>query len=147
MTTTEGATGYQELADRAELTNLVAKQGYWLDEQRFDEIGSVFAENASAHTPGGQALGLEAMAAQARRNHERFEHTQHVTTNIQIDLDGDHAVVRANQVATYVEHVPHPAYTSGTRVRYDAVRTPDGWRFSRFEINPLWSVTWPAAQG
>lgn len=147
MTTTEGATGNQELADRAELTNLVAKQGYWLDEQRFDEIGSVFAEDASAHTPGGQALGLEAMAAQARRNHERFQHTQHVTTNIQIDLDGDRAVVRANQVATYVEHPPHPAYTSGTRVRYDAVRTPEGWRFSRFEINPLWSVTWPAAQG
>jgi len=147
MTTTEGATGYQELADRAELTNLVAKQGYWLDEQRFDEIGSVFAENASAHTPGGQALGLEAMAAQARRNHERFEHTQHVTTNIQIDLDGDHAVVRANQVATYVEHALHPTSTVGTRVRYEAVRTPEGWRFSRFEINPLWSVTWPTAQG
>jgi len=27
------------------------------------------------------------------------------------------------------------------------VRTPEGWRFSRFEINPLWSLTWPAAQG
>jgi hypothetical protein len=41
--------------------------------------------------------GVNALAGQARRNHSAFERTQHVTTNIFIDLDGDRATVRAKR--------------------------------------------------
>jgi hypothetical protein len=142
-TATETGTRLHELADRADLTDLLARQGLWLDERRFDDAGdtaAVFTEDATVETPGGRAEGRQALAAQARRNHERYARAQHVTSNVLIDLAGDRAVLRANLVATLVRDAatPEPTLMLGERYRSEAVRTAQGWRFSRVEVTPLW---------
>lgn len=133
-------TTFQELADRADLADLLVRQGRWLDERRFDESASIFTEDASARTAGGQVQGRAALTEQARRNHVRFARTQHVTSNVGIDLAGDTATVRANLVATFVREPEdtEPTLVIGERYRFSAVRTPDGWRFSSVEATPLW---------
>lgn len=78
-------------ADRAELTDLLARQGLWLDERRFDETASIFTEDATVDTRGGRAEGRQALAEQAHRNHARFARTQHVTSNVLIDVAGGRA--------------------------------------------------------
>lgn len=145
MTTiaTEGGTRLQELADRADLTDLVARQGLWLDELGFDDAeqtAAVFTADATVETPGGRAEGRQTLSAQARRNHERYARTQHQTSNILIDLDGDRADVRANLLATLVRDaaVPEPTLTLGERYRFEAVRTAQGWRFSHVEVTLVW---------
>lgn len=130
----------QELTDRADLTDLVSRQGLWLDERRFDESASIFTSDATVETQGGRAEGLTALTAQAERNHARFARTQHVTSNVLISLAGDVATVRANLVATFVHETtdPEPTFTLGERYHFEAVRTPAGWRFSRVEVTPVW---------
>ena len=132
----------QEFADRTDLADLLARQGLWLDELRFDETAEIFTEDATAKTPGGQAKGQEALIEQARRNHSRYELTHHTTSNVLIDLDGDRAVVRANLVAYLIGKaaVPEPTLTLGSRYRFEAVRTAQGWRFTSVEAIPVWRV-------
>jgi hypothetical protein len=139
MTPTADLTRLQELTDRADLAELVTRQGLWLDERRFDDPASVLTADASVVTQGGRAQGLHDIATQAHRVHSRFDRTQHVTSDVLIDLDGDRATVSANLIATFVnDAAPEPALMVGERYHFDAVRTPQGWRFSRIEITPLW---------
>lgn len=126
-----------DLTDRREITDLVSHLGLWLDEGRFDEAPSILIDDVTVDTPGGHAEGIEHVIAQARRNHQH-DHLQHVITNVLIDLDGDRATVRANLVVTFADD----AVTSqqGERYRFEAVRTPDGWRLSRVKVVPVWKV-------
>ena len=123
-----------DLNDRREITDLVSRLGLWLDEGRFDEAPSILTEDVAVSTPGGQAEGIERVIAQARRNHE-FDGLQHVISNVLIDLDGDRAGVRANLVATFVGSAIEQ---HGERYRFEAMRTPAGWRLSRVEVKPVW---------
>ncbi|HEY9476323.1 MAG TPA: nuclear transport factor 2 family protein [Mycobacteriales bacterium] len=135
----------RELADRAEINDLVSHLGRWLDEKRFDDTRSVFTEDAIGEFPSGPIRGVEALTDQARRHHADFERTQHITTNTLVDLAGDRATVRANLIATFVRHAdtPEPEPTVGERYRFEAVRTEQGWRFCRVEVHPVWRSTAP----
>ena len=135
-----------ELIGRNEITNLVYRLGACLDDRRFDDMRSLLVEAATVRTPGGAAEGREAVIAQARRNHKPDEPTQHVITNPMVELDGDRAKVRANLVVNFAapaqrdESLPAPPrkYTLGEIYHFDVVRTPEGWRFSSIETNPVW---------
>jgi hypothetical protein len=137
---TESQRLLQQLIDRNEITELVSRLGMWLDEKRWDEARSILTEDATAATAGGSVAGVERVAEQARRNH--VVPTHHVITNVLIDLDGDRATVRANLIATFVGGTegsgPHSQL--GERYRFEAVRTSEGWRLSRVEARPVWSV-------
>ena len=129
----------QEMTDRHAITDLVSRLGLWLDEMRFDDPRSLFTEEVTVATLGGQAEGIDRAVAQARRNHA-VERLQHVITNVLIDLDGDRATVGANLVVTFVPRADDPAsqFALGERYRFEAVRTAQGWRLSRVEIRPVW---------
>lgn len=136
----------QQLVDRNEITDLVYRLGVSLDEGRFDEMRSLFVERATARTPGGTAEGRDALIAQASRNHRPDERIQHATTNLLVELDGDRAKVRANLVVHFAPPAdPHGSalappvqFSLGEVYRFDVVRTPQGWRFSRVETSPVW---------
>jgi SnoaL-like domain len=107
---------------------------------------SLPVEVATVRTPGGAAEGRDAVIAQARRNHQPDEPTQHVITDPIVELDGDRAKVRANLVVNFAapahrdESLPAPPrkYTLGETYHFDAVRTPEGWRLSSVETKPVW---------
>src|SRR5579863_394742 len=86
----------RELADRAEIGDLVSRLGLWLDEQRFDRPELLFTADATVDTAGGSGRGMEGLVEQARRNHSHYARTHHVTTNFLITLDRDRATARAN---------------------------------------------------
>ena len=121
----------QQLDDRQAVTDLVSRLGLWLDgETTLDQARAILAEDVTVSTPGGTAQGLENVVAQARRNHD--VPTQHVITNVLVDLDGDRATAGANLVVNFPDSI------QGERYAFVAARHKRGWRLSRIEVEPLW---------
>ena len=119
--------------DREQITDLISRLGRWLDDKQFDDARSVLTEDVTVSTPGGQAEGLERVVAQASRNHQ--VPTQHLITNVLVDIDGDTAAATANLLVTFAGDTLDQ---QGERYRFDAARTPDGWRLRRIEVTPIW---------
>lgn len=152
MTTTVEAT-LQQLVERNQITDLVHRLGVALDEGHFDDLRSLLAEEVIVQTPGGTAEGQDAVVAQASRNHRPEQPSQHVITDVLIDIDGDRAEVRANLVGAFgpLAGTTDPAkprelpveYTTGQVYRFEPVRTPGGWRFSRIGTTVLWTSGTP----
>jgi hypothetical protein len=134
----------QQLIDRQQITDLVSRLGLWLDEKRFAEADALFTPGVAVQTPGGVAQGIDAVADQARRNHE-VDRTHHMLTNVLVELDDadpDRATARANLLVTFV---PGPGEgggrrTLGSRYRFAARRGADGWRLAEVRIEPVWDT-------
>lgn len=140
-------TAIRALADRAELTDMVARLSACLDEHRFEELAGLFTEDVSILTPGGPAAGRAAVVAQAERNHREFDRLQHNVGSVLVSLDGtDRAAVRANLVGVFGRAAePLPARILGGRYRFQAVRTDEGWRFSGMQVESIWRTDGAAA--
>ncbi|MEJ3655911.1 nuclear transport factor 2 family protein [Actinomycetes bacterium KLBMP 9759] len=145
-------TSLQQLADRSAITDLVARLGRMLDSKNFDDAHSILAPDVTVRTPGGTAGGVDAVIAQARRNHT--VRTQHMISDVLVDLDGDRADVGANLLVTFVPDsegpearltlddadVPDARLTLGERYRFTAARGDDGWRLRSIEVDRVWST-------
>jgi hypothetical protein len=140
--------GLQQLSDRAEITDLVARLGVCLDESRFDEMAGLLADHATVRTSRGEAVGREAVLEQARRTHPADQRFQHVITNLLLDLDGDRATARAN-LAVHItvpgdgpaaegSPAPAPRASLGHVYRFGLARSEAGWCFVHLEIEPVW---------
>ncbi|GAA5165554.1 MULTISPECIES: nuclear transport factor 2 family protein [Amycolatopsis] len=134
MSTTENLTC--ELADRAELADLVARHSLWIDESRYDETARLFTEDVVVTSPRGEARGVTALIELARSGHDRYVRTLHNKSNLVIEVQGDTAAVRAHDVAVFVIDDATEAIAAGVH-RYRARRTEHGWRFDHLEITPV----------
>jgi SnoaL-like domain len=137
---TESRRQLQGQIDRSEITELVSRLGLWLDEKRWEDARSILTEDATVKTPGGAVAGVDRVAEQAQRNHTAPTH--HVITNVLVDIEGDRATVGANLLVTFLNgpDASGPLFQRGERYRFEAVRTPDGWRLSYVESRPIWTV-------
>lgn len=136
------------LTDRVELEALVSRLGRWLDDGGDAQQGrELFVERIALDTPGGIAEGVDAVVAQARRNHT--VPTQHLITNQLIELDGDRAQITANLLVVFADgeqvavgpratELPTFGRALGERYRFEAVRTGDDWRLARIEVTAHW---------
>lgn len=122
--------------DRAELSDLVSRMGLWLDAKSPGDGRAVFTEDAEAHTLGGVAKGLDALVAQARRNHT--VPTQHFITNQLVEVDGDRAAIGANLLVVFARE--DGLRVLGERYELRAARTADGWRVTRVQVRPIWEA-------
>lgn len=134
MTGTE--TLIRDLADRAELADLVARHSLWIDEGRYDETGGLFTEDVVVTSPRGEARGIEALIGLVRAGHDTYARTLHNKCNLVIEVDGETATVRAHDIAIFVIDDKTEAIAAGFH-RYGARRTEDGWRFDRLEVIPV----------
>jgi SnoaL-like domain len=120
-----------QLSDRAELTDLVARLGRWLDAGAEGDAADVLDAAVTATTPGGRAEGREAVVAQARANHD--VPTLHQITDVLVDLDGDRAVIGAAVTATFAGDG-----ATGGRYALRAARTREGWRLTEIAMQPVY---------
>ncbi len=121
------------VADRLELHELGPRYAHLIDEQRWDDLPSIFAENATADyrsIGGDEALlhGLPAIRAwlEAHLGHRVESVPWHYITDTVVDLDGDTASCHSYMHNRYLRIVG--VYESNT------VRTSNGWRFQRLRL-------------
>lgn len=140
--------GLTALTDRIELETLVSRLGRWLDDgQDAHQARELLTAQVTVSTLGGTAEGIDAVVAQASRNHAVT--TQHLITNPLIELDGDRAEITANLLVVFADgeavavgpravELPTLGRALGERYRFEAARTGDGWRLARIEIDARW---------
>lgn len=126
------------VTDRTEIAELVARLAQALDERRFEDLRGVYAPDAETSSPRGALHGIDDIVDVLRRTSPEEESTQHLNTDVVVDLDGDHAEVGTHQLVYFFRRGEAPHRTAGVQARYTATRTPTGWRFARARISPLW---------
>ena len=137
LTTLDRGTTTDDLRDRAELSDLISRLYVAMDAHQFDDLRGIFTDDATATTPGGMASGREALIEQAARNHTSDVTHHHLTTNVLVEVDGDRASVRANQLVLFNRN-NRVEQAIGTVNRFTARRTADGWRLTTLDTDLLW---------
>lgn len=124
--------------DRLALTELVARLDRALDTTDIATLRRIYTADAVVRSPRGGAEGIDAIVEYLTTSGDPDERTQHLATDVVVDLDGDRAEVSANLVDVFFRPGAPPHLAVGLRYDFDARRTPDGWRFAAATVTPLW---------
>lgn len=128
------------IADRVEITDLMTRIALLLDERRWADVDTVFTDDVIMHSPrGGELRGIDDVLRFLRKGTVEDQHTQHTTTDVVADVDGDRATVSANTLVYYYRDGQAPHFTGGLRISGTVVRTPAGWRLREQRIVPAWT--------
>ena len=138
------------LCDRAEITDAVVRMGWLLDRRDWDGLRELFTERVYTDytalwggTPQEGAVDdLLSTSAQGswRRTMDGLEATQHLITNVLVDVTGDEARATANVLGTHRLPNPHgsPLWTVGGTYDFGLVRTAAGWRIRAITQGLSW---------
>jgi hypothetical protein len=129
------------LADRAELHDLLMHLGRAIDEHRFDDLNSVLTKDATGTTRNGTGSGRDVLIAQIEAGNEEHTRLLHRISSVLIAVDGDTATIRAH-ITALTGHRDSLVPTSRRYglCRNKAIRTPDGWRISELDVEPVFVV-------
>ena len=126
------------LADRAELHDLLLHLGRAIDEHRFDDLNDVLTQDATGTTRNGTGSGRDVLIAQIEAGNKDHARLLHRLSSVLIEIDGDHATVRA-YITALTGHADSlvPASRRYGLARIKAVRTPEGWRIRELNVEPV----------
>jgi hypothetical protein len=128
------------ITDRFEIADLFTRLARLLDEKRWEDAGTVFTDDVAGHSPrSGEIHGIDKLIDFMRQTEVEGEHTQHVTTDLLVDINGDQAAASANSLVYFYRDGRAPHQKSGLRLACTAVRTPAGWRLRETRIMLAWT--------
>ena len=139
----------QALSDKMEIHELLARYARGVDSKDWELWKSVFHPDAtldysSVGIPPGSRDEICAIFQQGLG---RVPMTQHFISNVEIDLDGDRAKVRAMFYnPMQLPGMAELSYCGGYYV-HDMVRTPEGWKSERLVEHNEWFVNRPGDSG
>jgi 3-phenylpropionate/cinnamic acid dioxygenase small subunit len=138
-------TDLQALADTLAIHELLARYARGVDEKDWELYRSVFTEDATIdYSSAGAVAGTrDEVVAWMAEVFTTIPWTQHLITNIEVDLRGDEATVRALfHNPMQLPGMDGPSFCGG-RYDHEVVRTPDGWRSRRLVEHNQWFVGAP----
>jgi 3-phenylpropionate/cinnamic acid dioxygenase small subunit len=135
----------QELHDKLEIQELLTRYASGVDARDWELWKTVFTPDARLdYSSVGIPVGSrDEVGAFLERGLRAVPMTQHLISNIDIELDGDRAKVRA----MFYNPMQLPGMDEmtfcGGYYHHDMVRTPDGWRSEHLVEENLWFVNRP----
>ena len=132
----------QAITDKLEIRELLFRYARGLDTQDWALLTSVFTPDAQLDytSVDGPAGARDEVVAWLEQALTPVPMTQHFITNIEIDLRGDDASVRA----MFYNPMQLPGITGlvycGGNYHHHVVRTPEGWKSERLVEETKWSV-------
>lgn len=130
------------VSDRIEIQELLFRYARGLDTKDWSLLASVFTADAHLDYTSidGPAGSRDEVVAWLEAALTPVPMTQHFITNIEIDLQGDRASVRA----MFYNPMQLPGIAAlcycGGNYFHDMVRTPKGWKSVRLVEDTKWSV-------
>jgi len=138
----------EELSDRAEIQDLVVGEANAMDRRDWKRWQAFFTEDAEIdYSENDGAVGAPAqVGAWLASVLGGFESYQHLSSNTEIELDGDRARVRTMQyIAVKMEASDGERVVfSGIWFRDEVVRTSEGWRLSKRHEELAWRHNFPS---
>lgn len=140
----------RELSDRAAITDAVVRMGWLLDRRDWAGLRELFTDVVytdytalwGGRPQEGTVDALLSTSAQGswRRTMDGLEATQHLITNVLVDVDGDDARATANVLGVHRLPNPHgsPLWTVGGTYDLRLVRTAAGWRIRAITQGLSW---------
>ena len=135
----------QAVADKIEIHELLARYARGVDTRDWELWKSVFTDDAVVDysRSGIPSATRDEVAELLRGAFDPIPWATHHVTNIEIDLDGDEAHVRAMFFnPMQLPGMDEPSSTGGYYL-HDLVRTPDGWKSRHLVEEPVWFVNRP----
>lgn len=134
----------QEISDRIEIDELLARYARALDYRNFGELDGIFTADATFDAGGlGAPTGPKAIRSMIEGTIGHLDATQHLVGKSIIEFadDGDTAEVRTYLISQHIrESTPGPVkhYFLGGEYYDRVVRTPDGWRIAYRRLDRMW---------
>ncbi|MFF2553801.1 nuclear transport factor 2 family protein [Nocardia sp. NPDC058058] len=117
------------IADRIEIADLFSRFARLLDEKNWEHAATVFAADIAVTSPrAGELRGIDQVVEYIRQAEVEGEHTQHITTDLLVTVDGDLAEAQANSLVYFYRDGEAPHQSSGIRLGATVIRTQAGWR-------------------
>ena len=134
------------LTDEQLIIDLTIAYTWALDTKSFDDLRSVFAEDATATLRGTECEGIDAIIARIERPLSRLDASQHIVSNHQVRVDGDRATCRCYLQAQHVKHgTPGGVnFLIGGIYEDRLERRREGWRIVHRTLIPVWDDGNPA---
>jgi ketosteroid isomerase-like protein len=138
----------QEISDRIEISDLIARYAHAIDEQDWDALDQVFTPDAVIdYTELGGAKGSRAETKEYLASAmPHFSAFQHLSATTKLDLHGDRASARTILFNPMVMDHEGESRTFFIGLWYvdELVRTADGWRIAHRRERKCWSHNAPA---
>lgn len=135
----------QGIADRLEIAELLARYARGLDTKDWSLWRSVFDESAyiDYRSAGGIDGHRDDIGTWLEKTFAMFPMSQHAITNIECDIDGDTARVRAMfHNPMQFPGLDGPSFCGGF-YRHQMIRTADGWRSIELIEESSWITNAP----
>ncbi|KAA0107536.1 nuclear transport factor 2 family protein [Mycolicibacterium sp. P1-5] len=130
----------QRVSDELEIASVLHRYARAVDSHNWDLLRSLFTDEAQLDYScvGGPAAGRDEVCSWLERSLQLMPMTQHFVTNIEADIDGDTATVRAMFYNPML--LPGASETSacGGYYHHVMVRTASGWRSRQLREENLW---------
>jgi hypothetical protein len=141
------AVDLQGISDRLEIAELLARYARGLDTKDWDLWRSAFDQEAyiDYRSAGGIDGRRDEIGAWLEKTFVMFPMSQHAITNIECDIDGDTARVRALfHNPMQFPGVTGPSFCGGF-YHHRMVRGADGWRSVELIEESTWATYGPQA--
>ena len=129
----------QALADRIAAEDLLTRYATAVARRDWEQYRSIFTADAEIDytSAGGIAGTVDEVVEFLSTSLELFEMTQHLVSNIDLEVNGDSATVTA--MFNNPMRLPGgDTWFTGGWYHHDLVRTPDGWRSRRLREESAW---------
>jgi 3-phenylpropionate/cinnamic acid dioxygenase small subunit len=128
------------ISDHFEIHALLHRYARAMDAQDWNLLRTVYTPDATIDytSVGGPAAPLEVVIAWVASTMPAFPESQHIVSNIEIELAGDAASVRAAYFCQ-MRTVTDAQFFCGGWYTHDLVRTADGWRSAHMADSIAWS--------
>jgi len=137
----------EDLSDRAEIQDLLVREAHALDKGQWDAWERVFTADALidySENDGARGEPAEVRAWLAE-TFATFPACQHLSSNTEICLEGDHATARTMQyIAVKLVHGGEERVViSGIWFHDELLRTTEGWRIHKRYEELAWRHNFP----
>jgi 3-phenylpropionate/cinnamic acid dioxygenase small subunit len=131
----------QELLDERDIIDTTIAYCWAIDNRQWDVLRArVFLPTATAML-GSKLEGIESILSHINFTLSPLDTTQHMISNHQVTLDGDHATSRCYFHAQHVRKDASggPSYIVAGIYTDDLVRTTSAWRIKHRDLLVLWT--------